>query len=488
MSNDAPEVPEGDLPAGRPPRVALVAYFYPPLGGVAVARTLGFVRHLPRAGWQPVVIAPAGSPYLLRDLGAVEDPDRPVEVYRTPSPEPAHLARAARVILAAVRRASTLVRASDAAGPGTSGVAASDRAAPAPSAATNRPSTTGGARAAGGPWPGRIRRAIWFPDDQAGWLPFAVGTLVTAHQRDPVSAIVSSSSPVTAHVAAWVASRLIRVPWVADFRDPWLDNPIEPPSAGLGRWRRATLEHALVRSATRCTFATPSLMAAYARRYPRLAWRFSVLPNGYEMPEPVAVTSPTATLGTPRRLVYAGSLYRPRELDVFLAGVARLAAGRPAIRAELEIVFVGTVTSECRAVADTWLTDPVLASVVSFRGFVPRAEATSLVAGADAALTLLGDGPGMEMFVGAKLYDYLALDRQVVAMVPPGDARDVLADLGWGIVADPEPGAVAAALARFLDEPPPDRPADPGRRYARAAVAGRLARLLDDLTTRRTAR
>jgi hypothetical protein len=87
----------------------------------------------------------------------------------------------------------------------------------------------------------------------------------------------------------------------------------------------------------------------------------------------------------------------------------------------------------------------------------------------------------MEQFIGAKLYDAIGLDRPVVAMLPPGDARDVLAGLDWGIVCDPEPASVAAALERFLDTAPPDRPADPDGRYDRAMLARRLGGLLDEV-------
>jgi glycosyltransferase involved in cell wall biosynthesis len=178
-------------------------------------------------------------------------------------------------------------------------------------------------------------------------------------------------------------------------------------------------------------------------------------------------------------LVYAGSLYRPPELDTFLAGVARFADTRPDAAGRLEVTFIGAATDECRAVADRWQTDPRVAPIVQFRGFVPRSEAVEAIAGADAALTLLGGGPGMEVFVGAKLYEYLALDQQVLAMVPPGDARDVLAELDWGIIADPEPHAVAAALERLVNEPPPARRADPVGRYDRARIGALLDRLVD---------
>lgn len=459
-------------------RVALVAYFYPPIGGVAVARTLGFVRHLPDAGWEPVVIAPAGSTYGLRDDRQVPDPKRDVEVHRGLSPEPGHLARALAAGMGAVRR-----------GRGQAGgaTAPADATEPArPSAASARPSAPS-ALARLDPWPGRLRRFIWFPDDQLGWLPFAVGAILAAHRRAPLDAVVSSASPITAHVAAWIGSRLVGVPWVADFRDPWLDNPLEPLT-GFARWRRATLEHGIVRGAAVSTFATQGLRDTYARRYPRLAHRFRVLPNGYERSAQAAASTPRPTEAGPRRpanLVYAGSLYRPSEVDVFLDGVARFAARRPDASAALEITFLGAVTAECRAAADRWMDDPGVAAIVRFRGFVPRAEAIAAIAEADAALTLLGAGPGMSVFVGAKLYDYLALDKQVLAMVPPGDARDVLAELDWGIVCDPEPDAVADALGRLVETPVPTRPADPDGRYDRAKIAGRLGALLDGLAEAR---
>ena len=37
-------------------RVLVVAYYWPPAGGVGVQRTMKFVEHLPAAGWDPTVV------------------------------------------------------------------------------------------------------------------------------------------------------------------------------------------------------------------------------------------------------------------------------------------------------------------------------------------------------------------------------------------------------------------------------------------------
>ncbi len=110
-----------------------------------------------------------------------------------------------------------------------------------------------------------------------------------------------------------------------------------------------------------------------------------------------------------------------------------------------------------------------------FEGFVPRRAALTAVADADAALVMLGGGPGVGQFIPGKLFDYLGQSKQILAVLPPGDARDILLDLGWGVIASPEAVEIAGAIERLMTLPPPSPPADPEGRYDREALAGRLA-------------
>ena len=47
----------------EPVPVLLVAYYYPPLGGVGSRRALAFARHLPEFGFEPVVVTPKRGAY-----------------------------------------------------------------------------------------------------------------------------------------------------------------------------------------------------------------------------------------------------------------------------------------------------------------------------------------------------------------------------------------------------------------------------------------
>jgi hypothetical protein len=103
------------------------------------------------------------------------------------------------------------------------------------------------------------------------------------------------------------------------------------------------------------------------------------------------------------------------------------------------------------------------------------------MAGADALLQLMPDVAGANLFVGGKLLEYLAFDRPILAVMPPGDGRALVESLAMGIVADVEPASVADALEKLLDRTPAPAPADPAGRFDRVNLARRLALLLDDV-------
>ncbi len=200
--------------------------------------------------------------------------------------------------------------------------------------------------------------------------------------------------------------------------------------------------------------------------------------NGYDRSEGPQRRTEQAANGQ-FRLVFTGTLDRPAEFAVFLEGLAALIARRPALE-RLEVTFYGTVADECRALADSYITDG-LPTILRFIGFVPRREALQALADADAALLLMGSGPGMELFATGKLYDYIGQDRQVLAMLPPGDARAILEGLDRGVLCDTNPRDVERAIEQLLTAPAPDRRPDPTGIYDRAVLVGQLAALLDEV-------
>ncbi len=465
-----------------PGRVMVVAYNFPPIGGTGVQRTLKYVTYLPQSGWQPVVLTARNPGTLPRDEEAERRLPTDLVVERAFSPEPIKLRRA----LGRVARRAAALRPKGAAGGPTPAGGASNASMPPPTAVGEaRPAARlrdyGGLA---GIW-GRLERLTFFPDPEVGWVPFAVRLGLEAHREAPVDIVYSSAGPFSSHLAAALIAVRAGLPWVADFRDPWVGNAFAAQLPSVHAALQMQIERRFVHLAARSVFATAGLTAAYSARYPQAAGRFLTIPNGYDRSDLARIVPEPPPVPDGFHLLFAGSLYRPDELEVFLLGVERLLSRRPDLRQKLRVDFVGQVNEMNTGIAAQFETPDRLGGVVAFEGFMPRPRVLARMAGADALLQLMSDVGGADVFVGGKLLEYLAFDRPILAVMPPGDGRALVERLPTGIVSDVRPDAIADALERLLDRTPAPAPSDPAGQFDRVNLARRLAQVLDEVVAER---
>lgn len=443
-------------------RVLMVAYHFPPVGGVGVERTLKHAAFLPDHGWEAVVVAPSHSAYRIVDPASVERIPAGLEVHRAPTLEPAHLRRA---IAAVVGRRET-----GGAPPATDG------ATPAPPGRSGAGSARGLVNRA---WAAIVPR-VFFPDEHLLWAPSAVVAGLLAHRRLPVDAVYSSAPPVSGHLAAAVLADVLDVPWIADFRDPWMGNAFLGDLPATHRALGRSMERSIVGRAERVVFATATWRDRYADRYPLRADRLVHIPNGYDRRDLGEAEPAASGADAPYRLIHPGSMYGRRELAILLDGVSLAIARDPTLRELLRVELVGWLSASSQSVAAT--RGPELAPVVTFTGQRPRPEVLALERTADAGLIVIADDPGRDADVNAKLFEYLGLDLPVLAVAPAGETRAILEELGWGLGVEPTPEGVAGGLATMMATPRPRRRADVAGRYDRRRLAAQLAELLDELS------
>ena len=404
-----------------PRRVLIVAYYFPPIGGIGSIRLASFAAGLPEFGWNPTVIAPRSTSH----AGGTElDPS--ARVVRSTSMEIARLAR--------------LVRRGRCPRTGTRG-------------STNRTSDS---------WSGLA--SYVYPDAQIGWYPGAIwtGRRLLGDQR--FDAVFSSSYPVTAHLVGRTLSHRGGLPWIAEFRDPWSDRL---GAAHPHHDRAAALERRLATSASRLIMTSPTWAQHYGELWGR---EIEVVPNGHdgEIPSRPRPNRPTIT--------YTGMFYPgSQSLGVVWHAVQQLVeAGRletPVLR------FVGEVPAELRRE----LNDLGLGRFVEETGFVSHREAKALMASSSVLIAsgYVATDAMAQGVVPAKLFEYLATSLPIVYV---GDRRSDASGLlesqpGCYVVAHDDPEGALSSLDAALLARPPRRNVENLSRRNRTA---QLARILDD--------
>lgn len=436
-------------------RVLLVTYYFPPAGGGGVQRVLSWCRHLPEHGITVDVVAPEEPHWVQHDTTLVIPPT--TAVLRTPDPSPA--AVIPREALAQVRGVRRLAR----------------RIALQP-------------------------RRFAVPDIHRRWRRPAVRVaLAEAARRTAVEApawdvVLSSSPPETAHLVARDIADALDVPWVADYRDSWLDLPHLRMSSTLVRAkhrRNVRLATRLMRGAALATTVSEPLAQDLRRRHPHLD--VHVLENGIDRAEVERAHARADGFRDRGRFViaYTGNFFGVQSAESFLAGVARAGTIEPELHDDLLVRFVGQLKPHEAALADTF------GDVVERVPFLRHDDVLAQQRAADMLLLYVAPGRGSQGVFTGKVFEYVAARRPVLALTPADNVASALLERAGstasGVGARVHPDDVEAIAGELVSAwkawrraggpdggrvPDVDVPGEVLDTIDRRASAGRLAGLL----------
>jgi glycosyltransferase involved in cell wall biosynthesis len=424
-------------------RVLIVSFYFPPAGGGGVQRVLKLCRHLPELGIDVDVLAPDDPKWSAVDPGLAADIPATTTVHRARYRGPSHAQTPAARLAAAHGLAGLGVRAA------------------------------------------LLGRRVLLPDPEVAWLPDALRAGTRIVRARGIDVVLSTSPPNSVHLIGAAIARRTGVPLVTDFRDSWLANPhrrYERRSVRAKRAVEARIARAALRGVAAVSAVTPTIAVEAAELVPA-GTPVQVVANGCDFDE---FDGLEYARGERMRIVHAGSFFGQRTPRPFLAAYAALLRSRPELRERVQAVFLG----ELRPTDREWALGLGLGDALALEGFQPHARALAAMRAADALLLLVprAGGRGLSV-VSGKVYEYLAAERPIVALVPPeGDAAALLHDTGSAWIADPDDaGAIGAALAEAVSAWESDRLGERRltdewrQRLDRRTRAGELADLLSSV-------
>ncbi|MFA5603427.1 MAG: glycosyltransferase [Bacilli bacterium] len=364
-------------------KVLIIANQFPPMGGAGVQRTTKFVKYLPMYGIEPIVVTKEHVDKLT-DNSLLDDINDKIKIYRL---APYDLVNKKGILKLPLKFIGT---------------------------------------------------RIMMPDSECFWYYFNRKKVFEIIKKEKTEIIYTTSFPYSAHLLGlYIKKKLPKIHWVVDFRDEWTNNPYHLDNTV--RKIKLMLERKMEKNVTNnCDYLitnTPFMLKNFVKDNPTLKGKSSYIPNGYDEDD-------FKTINTQKQqnnkliITHTGSLYGRRNLTEFLDGLKIAVDSKKIDKSKIEIRIVGNVHQK---VLDDYSRKYNIEGVIKSYGYLPHKESIQELYNSDILLLLIGKGKGSENFYTGKLFEYIFVNRPILAIVPEkGAAAQVIKETKTGFVVEPE--------------------------------------------------
>ena len=362
-------------------RVLVITYHFPPRPAVASLRPLGLARYLPEFGWEAVILTAAlpGKPdphFKVIETQYHDSLGFGKRLLKLDSQSP---------LIAQVKNKLKI--------------------------RSEKPPLDFILAAIGG--------IIAYPDPQKGWQRFAVEAGKDILRQQDIKAMISSSPPVTSHIIAKRLKDEFKIPWVADFRDLWTQNYYYLYSP-----LRKVIERRLELNTISMADAMVTVSQPAADDLRSLHKRKPVysIPNGFD---PAEVNTTPGNLTGKFTITYTGNLYPGKQSpEPLFAALRDLITEGSMDASDIEVRFYGPEAGWIDKQSERY----GLTGIVRQFGVVPREIALNKQRESQLLLLLKWSDTQQRGFYTAKIFEYLAARRPVLAVGGFPDVIDRLLD------------------------------------------------------------
>jgi glycosyltransferase involved in cell wall biosynthesis len=379
--------------------VLMIAYHFPPIGGVGTQRTVKFAKYLPQFGWRPIILTVDKRADRIEnaDTSFFQELSSDVKIYRSRIIEPHDVYRFFGGRLRQGSRKSRILH----------------------------------QRYDGATTLNRIRSILFsllLPDSKFAWYPTAIQKARKIFKEREIDVIFSTSPKPTAHAIAKHLSQKYVKPWVADFRDPWFADyasPIKRPKLVIKIDKR--IEKSVLWKAQRITVATEGILEDFISNHKNFDEKKAVIiTNGYDEEDFIGIQPKCFKKFT---ISYAGTFYKNNQPDALLKALKKMIEEQPHLREEILVQFIG--------IADPVLFQLIkkynLYDVVKHIPYVPHKECISYLLGSHLLfLNTIGNA------LTGKLFDYLGSGTPILALVSENSQiAHILSETKTGVAINP---------------------------------------------------
>jgi glycosyltransferase involved in cell wall biosynthesis len=403
--------------------ILFFSYLFPPLGGAGIQRSYSFVKYLPQFGFNPIVVTadPASEGKLIVNNSLKEDlenikivniPVTPIDLFKK------------RLFMKSIVKILPLCHI-----------------------------------------------------DARWWLTSAIQTCTQVVKNEKIDIVYITASPFLASKIGIILLKKYNLPWLLDLRDPWAIDDIKEYTTFLHYMAEKKLMKKACHSATAVIMNTPAAQKELLSTFPTLPpKKILCITNGFDddliKPKYSNYSKPP---NSPLSIIYCGHFmtsiaievdtksrqkysirskkteykfknifkYRPGSPDLLcrspfylMNAIRNLIENKRITRTTLKITFVGNLSTHDHELIKQF----GLEDIVHFKNYTSYKESIELYRKADVLLiTQHKPSKGKALLsIPGKTYDLIGMGKRILALVPEGDAKNILTKSGIAVICEPD--------------------------------------------------
>ena len=431
-------------------KVLLITYYWPPSGGAGVQRVLKLVKYLRQNNWEPVIYTADEAEYPILDVSLAKDIPEGVTVIRKKLWEPYSFYK--KFI---GQKKDQKVH---------SGFLSENKK----SSFTQKVSI----------W---IRGNFFIPDARCFWIKPSVQFLSEYLKQNPVDAIISSGPPHTTHLIARGVKRKTKLPWIADFRDPWtqIDFYGQLMLTSIADSKHKRLERSVLKEADKVITVSWN----WAKDLEKIGQRkIEIITNGFDEDDFSEIDSTQPA--TKFSMSHIGSLNGDRNAENFWVALKELCNEDAQFKTDLIIRLIGKNDfSVYQSIEQNGLNNQL-----EKIEYIPHSETGKYQQRSSVLLLFLNNTPNVLGIIPGKLFEYLAARRPILVIGNSnGDSARIVTETNAGAICDfEEAEKMKATIKDFYTRWKKNEltvSAAAIEKYSRKTIAQKFAVLLNEITS-----
>lgn len=391
-------------------KVLIITYYWIPSGGAGVQRWIKFVKYLREFGWEPIIYTPENPDFSIEDISLQKDVPVGIQVIKRPIWEPYGIFK----MLIGKKGQKVNVSFAD----------------------NNKKNNVIHKLAFS------IRGNLLIPDPRCFWIRPSFRFLNKYLKNHPVDVIVSTGPPHSMHMIGMKVHKSTKIPWIADFRDPWtnIDFYKDLNLTFFANKIHHYHEKKVLTNASRVVSVSPTWCKELANNAQRSV---DLVHNGYDEEDVIHTDKP---MDSDFSITHIGSINKDRNPKVLWVALKSLLEENEGLKQEIKIKLVGNIDPIIFSDIEQYgLTD-----FVEIVGYLPHNEAVVFQQTSQVLLLLINNTPNANGILTGKLYEYIASTRPILSIgLPRSDSAKLLRETQAGVVIDFED--VEGMKASILD-------------------------------------